>query len=44
MVYLLKDCYTAFYLPWLKKQINEYIIYYNFSFLIEKSFFETFQV
>ena len=32
----LKNCYDCFFL--VKKHLNEHIIYYNFSFLIEKSF------
>ena len=34
----LKDCYNWFLPSLVKKYLNEHIIYYNFSFLIEKSF------
>ena len=35
---LLKDCNNCFLLSLIEKHLNEPIIYYNFSFLIEKSF------
>ena len=38
MLDLLKDCYDCFLLSLVEKHLNEYIIYYNVSFLIEKSF------
>ena len=38
MLDLLKDCYNCFLLSLIEKDLNEPIIYYNFSFLIEKSF------
>ena len=38
MLDLLKDCYKCFLLSLIKIHLNEPIICYNFSFLIEKSF------
>ena len=38
MLDLLKDCYNRFFLSLIEKHLNEPIIYYSFSFLIEKSF------
>ena len=38
MLDLLKDCYKCFFLSLIEKHWNEPIIYYNFSFVIEKSF------
>ena len=38
MLDLLKDCCNCFLLSLVKKNLNEHIMYYNFSFLIEKSF------
>ena len=38
MLDLLKDCCNCFLLSLVKKHLNEHIMYYNFSFLIEKSF------
>ena len=38
MLDLLKDCYKCFFLSLIEKHRNEPIIYYNFSFVIEKSF------
>ena len=38
MLDLLKDCCNWFLLSLVKKHLNEHIMYYNFSFLIEKSF------
>ena len=35
---LLKDCYNCFLLSLIEKHLNEPIIYYNFSFLIEQGF------
>ena len=36
MLDLLKDCCNCFLLSLIKKHLNEHIICYNFSFLIEK--------
>ena len=38
MLDLLKDCCNCFLLSLVKKHLNEHIMYYNFSFLIEKGF------
>ena len=38
MLNLPKDCYNRFLLSLIEKHLNEPIIYYSFSFLIEKSF------
>ena len=38
MLDLLKDCCYCFLLSLVKEHLNEHIMYYNFSFLIEKSF------
>ena len=38
MLDLVKDCYNGFLLSLVKKHPNEHIIYCNFSFLIENSF------
>ena len=38
MLNLLKDCYNCFLFSLIEKHLNEPIIYYNFSFLIEKRF------
>ena len=38
MLNLLKDCYNCFLFSVIEKHLNEPIIYYNFSFLIEKRF------
>ena len=38
MLDLLKDFCNCFLLSLVKKHLNEHIIYYNVSFLIEKSF------
>ena len=38
MLDLLQDCYNCFSLSLIEKHLNEPIIYYNFSFLVEKSF------
>ena len=38
MLGLLTDCYNCFLHSLIEKHLNEPIIYYNFSFLIEKSF------
>ena len=36
MLDLLRDCYNCFLLCLVKKRLNEHIICYNFSVLIEK--------
>ena len=38
MLDLLKDCYNCFLLSLIEKHLNKPNIYYNFQFLIEKSF------
>ena len=40
MLDLLKDCYNCFLLSLIEKHLNKPNIYYNFQFLIEKSFLE----